>query len=312
MLRLREGKADEAWADILACHRLGRLVGRGATLIEGLVGVAICQIAANATLAYLDSADLTAGQARACAKDLRSLPAFAPTAEKIEVMERMAGLDALQMVRRGGPAALANLLDDSSFVVPDQKALDAVDWATVMQTMNGGYDRLVVAMKVRDRAARAKAFEKVEADFLAAKKEVADEKKLKKLSDAKDGKAIGKAFGGLLMSLLSPALQKVQLAHERGEQVAANLQVAFALAAYKADKGNYPAKLADLAPKYLQEVPGDLFSGKALIYKPSGKGYLLYSVGANGKDDGGKTYGDEEPGDDLPVKMPLPELKKKP
>ena len=90
-----------------------------------------------------------------------------------------------------------------------------------------------------------------------------------------------------------------------------NLQVAFALAAYHRDHGNYPAKLDDLAPKYLAAVPDDLFSGKALIYRPSEKGYLFYSVGVNGKDEGGRSFDDDPPGDDLPVAMPLPELKPK-
>ena len=41
MLRLNEGDREGAWEDILACHRLGRLTSRGATLIESLVGIAI-------------------------------------------------------------------------------------------------------------------------------------------------------------------------------------------------------------------------------------------------------------------------------
>jgi hypothetical protein len=41
------------------------------------------------------------------------------------------------------------------------------------------------------------------------------------------------------------------------------------------------------------------------------KGYLLYSVGVNGKDDGGRQFDDDPPGDDLSVRMPLPELKRK-
>jgi hypothetical protein len=44
MLRVAEGKVDEALQDLLASHRLGRLVARGATLIELLVGLAIDQI----------------------------------------------------------------------------------------------------------------------------------------------------------------------------------------------------------------------------------------------------------------------------
>ena len=55
---------------------------------------------------------------------------------------------------------------------------------------------------------------------------------------------------------------------------------------------------------------GDFHSGKELIYKPTEKGYLFYSVGPNGKDDGGRWYDDDPPGDDIRVKMPLPELKK--
>jgi hypothetical protein len=70
-------------------------------------------------------------------------------------------------------------------------------------------------------------------------------------------------------------------------------------------------KLEALAPKYLAEVPGDLFSGKPLIYRPSEKGYLLYSVGVNGQDDQGRSYDDDPPGDDLVVRMPLPELRRK-
>ena len=34
MLHANEGKVDEAWDDLLACHRLARLVGQGATLVR--------------------------------------------------------------------------------------------------------------------------------------------------------------------------------------------------------------------------------------------------------------------------------------
>ena len=103
----------------------------------------------------------------------------------------------------------------------------------------------------------------------------------------------------------------MQNAYDRDQQMQQNVQVAFALAAYHRDHGNYPAKLDDLAPKYLAAVPDDLFSGKALIYRPTEKSYLFYSVGVNGKDDGGRSTNDDPAGDDLPVTIPQPELKKK-
>ncbi len=314
MLRLKEGKLDDAWADLMAVHRLGRLITRGGTLIEALVGIAIGQIAANSTLAYLEHPDLTSKRAIACLKDLQGLPPVAPLADKIGVCERMMGLDALQGIRRvGGAGGLAALIGPGEFAIPDEKkAFETVDWTTVMQTMNKGYDRLAAAMRLKDRAARLKEYEKIEEELKTFKKEFADPEKIAKLMKEKDaGKPMGKALGNLLIGLLSPAVQKVQQAHDRSAQVAANLQVAFAMAAYHKDNGRYPAKLADLAPKYLATVPNDVFAGKPLIYKPNEKGYLFYSVGANGKDEGGNTYGSETPGDDLPVKMPLPELKKK-
>ena len=61
----------------------------------------------------------------------------------------------------------------------------------------------------------------------------------------------------------------------------------------------------------MAKIPGDLFSGTALIYRPTENGYLLYSVGVNGKDEEGRSHSDEPPGDDIVVRMPLPPLKEK-
>jgi hypothetical protein len=74
--------------------------------------------------------------------------------------------------------------------------------------------------------------------------------------------------------------------------------LAFALAAYRADRGTYPAKLAELVPKYVAEVPKDIFIAADLHYRLEGGGYLLYSVGPNGKDDGGKGTDDRKQGED--------------
>jgi hypothetical protein len=84
------------------------------------------------------------------------------------------------------------------------------------------------------------------------------------------------------------------------------IRLAFALAAYHADRGAYTAKLAELAPKYVAEVPKDIFNASELHYRQEGGGYLLYSVGVNGKDDGGRGHDDRKPWrdwDDLAVRV---------
>ena len=119
----------------------------------------------------------------------------------------------------------------------------------------------------------------------------------------------GEAIGNTLIALLLPAFQKMQGAADRSEQFNRNQQLAFALAAYRADKGKYPAKLDELAPDYLRSVPNDLYSGQPMIYRLMDTGYLLYSVGLNGIDDGGRSFGDDPRGDDPRVRMPVPEPK---
>ena len=58
---------------------------------------------------------------------------------------------------------------------------------------------------------------------------------------------------------------------------------------YRLRTGRLPAQLSDLVPEYLTAWPHDFMDGKALRYRLlSGDGdFLLYSVGEDGKDDGG-------------------------
>jgi len=64
---------------------------------------------------------------------------------------------------------------------------------------------------------------------------------------------------------------------------------ALAIERYKLRVGKVPADLAALVPEYLPAIPHDFMDGNDLHYRPSsdGKTYLLYSVGDDGKDDGG-------------------------
>ena len=317
MLRVEEGKFDDAWQDLLACHRLGRLIGRGGTIIEALVGIAIDMIAGNADLAYLERADPTVEQTRDRLKDLQGLPPMPPIADKIDLAERFMYLDSVQLLRRSGVGMLEAFSGGPAPKKPDaetEKALAMIDWAPALRNGNHWYDRAAAAMRLKDRADREKELDKIEEDLKALRKEVQEPANLAKLISAllnAPDKMAGTVIGDDLIVLLTPAFRQEQNACDRDEQLHRNLQVAFALAAYRRDHGNYPTKLDDLAPKYLAAVPDDLFSGQALIYRPSEKGYLLYSVGVNGKDEGGRSFDDDPHGDDLPVVMPLPELKSK-
>ncbi|MEN6400867.1 MAG: hypothetical protein ABFD94_02885, partial [Armatimonadia bacterium] len=60
--------------------------------------------------------------------------------------------------------------------------------------------------------------------------------------------------------------------------------VALALNDYFRERGRYPERLGELP----QPLPGDVLSGEAFRYRRVGGMYLLYGVGADRRDDGGK------------------------
>ena len=66
-------------------------------------------------------------------------------------------------------------------------------------------------------------------------------------------------------------------------------RAALAIELFRAEhNGERPASLEALAPAYLKQIPKDPFDGQPLRYKLRSKGYVVYSIGADGKDDDGK------------------------
>ncbi len=78
---------------------------------------------------------------------------------------------------------------------------------------------------------------------------------------------------------------KMVIAHER------LLTAELALRCAQSEQGHPPARLDDLVTNYLSRVPQDPFTGQPLVYRPQGTNWLLYSVGPDGVDDGGRAAG---------------------
>jgi len=66
-------------------------------------------------------------------------------------------------------------------------------------------------------------------------------------------------------------------------------QVALAVERYRLQHANaLPGALTDLVPEFLNAIPADPFDGQPLRFKPlPAKGYVIYSVGKDRKDDDG-------------------------
>jgi hypothetical protein len=83
---------------------------------------------------------------------------------------------------------------------------------------------------------------------------------------------------------LSPFFDRVMRA-EAARQVAI---AAIALKRYQLKHGRYPPDLVSLVPEFVPKVPLDPVDGQPLRYRLNADGtFVLYSVGENGRDDGG-------------------------
>jgi len=118
-------------------------------------------------------------------------------------------------------------------------------------------------------------------------------------------KAVSKLVAGALLSIFAPNGQQCEETEARAQMMVDFARVALTLTAYRTEQGGFLESLTGLSPRYLPEVPPDRFSGSALQYKNTGKRYLFYSVGSDGKDDSGNSQRVGNPmGDDWAVSCP--------
>jgi hypothetical protein len=92
----------------------------------------------------------------------------------------------------------------------------------------------------------------------------------------------------ILLHIMMPALSRVTTISVR---IIAHLRTAragLAIERYRLASGELPDTLEELVPTYLEAVPKDPFDGKDLRYKKLETGFVVYSIGEDGNDDGGK------------------------
>jgi hypothetical protein len=286
MWHLGEGRAMEAWADIHAMHRLSRLLTQSCTLVEQLVAMAIGDMACTATQTLLHHGNLTPEQVKKIQVDLAALPAFAGVVDAIDQGERLFAIDAFVEVGTGHDEELA-----ASMNTPNESIgggalqMVSVDWNLVLRETNAWYDRLVAAARLPDRAERAAALRKLETDI---DRMVSDSWSTANVAAAVVSQRQRSEFvSARMLGLFFPAVSTATNREDLQNLVMELTRLAAALAQFRAENGAYPEKLEELVPGMLQSLPNDPNSSMPLLYKRDGGGFLLYSVGANGKDDGG-------------------------
>ncbi len=99
-------------------------------------------------------------------------------------------------------------------------------------------------------------------------------------------KATSKTY--LLLHEFMPAFSRIITINIRSIAHLRTARVALAIQRYRLATDNLPDTLANLVPTYLDVVPKDPFDGRSLRYEKLETGFVVYSIGEDGRDDGGK------------------------
>ncbi len=307
MLRIAEGNIDGAWSDLVITHRLARLIARGPTLIELLVGAAIESMACAGEGVLLRHAPLTADQARSFLTDLKALQDWPDIVQTMNLLERDALLDVYSHVVRARDARLFFTVTESPEIKPIFTRLLEVpaecDWDEPLRVCNRWHDRAVQAMEIPSRRKRSEELHRLSDELGALHDSTADPKILEDRLAIADRKERGAIVGELLTATLMTSFVHAREAQDRVTARIRLSRIGMALICHRAEQGKFPASLNELKPPIVEPGLTDPFTDKVFIYRPRGSGFVLYSLGSNEQDDGGRTYGEAEVVDDLVVRV---------
>lgn len=319
-LAVQEGRNRDAIDDLLTCHRLARRIGSGHFVIDLLVGHAVEAMACAADVAVLQSGKLTEKQLRQLQDFLAKLPLMPRFADRALLTERLVILDVVVNAQRDVQGAVQGTFGvvSDSWYAPLLLNFYAhyVDWNRVLERVNEQFDCVQAAVTTEPWLKRKAAVKacgerrgKVQVRLGKILRSVMQDRIPRELMITRwcgvDRAAATRLAGDIVIALLISPSEIICVAEHRGQTKMRLVKTAVALERYRKALGRFPAKLSALQPRFLKKLPVDLFTEKPFHYKPAKRSYLLYSVGPNGKDDGGKPLDADSPGneDDIAVRV---------
>ncbi len=277
---------DTAWQDIMATYRLARLVGQHPSLVGQMVAVTIDGLASTAAQALGTHGKLSSARARAMAAEVSNLLPPSNVISAIDKSERFLVLDAVSQLSHGR-LDMKSLSGTEASSVPSWLRLLRVDWNKVLRLVNRSYNGWVADLTGQPRANSA----------------AKDDLDLEGSPKKHIWRGPSYVVACTVVHVMAPAVGLARQTERKARMTRSLTALALVLAAWKAEKGDYPDALQSLAPGYLKAVPNDLFTDKPLVYRRTADGYLLHSVGPNLADDGGRTDRDAPGCDDLVIKV---------
>ena len=299
MLRSASGDMAGAMDDLVACHKLARLLANGSPFDVSIAKAHLIDaIACRGEVALLETGKLAGKAAAEYQKRLAEIPPL-PTAEiAADVGERAILRQELEFVKsdQNSVRSFFEPLDDEEFKKLEGKRLAAIDWEAVFAEADRIQDRVVKALATRDRKSQTEQFEALDADFAAWEKSADDVTKTLGETLDKDAKKGSRFIGESMAMSLRPLYRQRRLTDDRARVRRDMVEIGLALAIYRDKHGEYPSALTDLVNSgLLTSIPLDAHTDKPYEYKASEKNRAhLVSWGANTVDDAGKDFNDDQ------------------
>ena len=332
--RAGAGDSKGALEDLQTIRRLGRLLQQEPALLSTLVGAAIESLSWQTKLTLARGELLTAAQRIQLAADARGTEEFRYNSDAFNTGERYFNLQLVMMAMKEDTERSVRVISGLEWVDFFNKAakkpsvtlgdLRQTDWNVVLRMLNRDYDTLTaIASETDEIKQRDQALAFVAAHQAAQEagitqsitfdispdpdKEIQRQKFISNLEAYLRRRpneslvAYSERIGIFFLGDQSSVERSFRLVL-RPRTYQRQLQMVLALRAYHEAKGAYPATLNELVPAFLPKISTDPFAGKPMSFRREGDGYVLYSIGLNGKDDGGKTSREQKDADDIVVK----------
>jgi hypothetical protein len=294
MLAVGEGRTAEACSDLLVAITLARLVDRSAPpMAENLYY----------TWEWIVTWSLrgVVTQERPAENDLRALldaldrrPPRRPPWERCLNSERLSHLDFLQRLARGDEAALdrhpeTRLPREWGLKPDDYKRMD---FTAALGEANRRYDEIAESYRRMARTERNAAVFEMDKKNREAAKLYAEGGTLFGMKTWKWTPSSPLEISNVIFQ---ERIFRIGLSMTNGDYLEVNgslLRTTIGLEIHRAKYGAYPDRLSELGRRLILAPPVDPYSGSPLLYVRIQDGFLLYSVGPNEIDEGGRDHGD--------------------
>lgn len=295
---------QEDWAgarrDGLAILNLSAHLADAPFLVDQLVAIAIDGMGLSAIQQLAQSSGVPADELRKLLQDLDGIGPASRLEATMDRGERYFGLREVVECsttpdlheRLSVSLELSNLMGTDSPSNLNLRVLNhlSIDWNVVLRRLNSTYDQVVKAAKIVDSRDRRTALLAIDAEVAAADARAQDAASA--LRRVWTSAARGELAADVFMSISLMQFGSIFAIEDRNRIDRVLTRTAIALAIYRAENGEYPGSLGDLAPDVLAIAPVDPVYGGPLGYRRTDDGFLVYSIGFNGVDDGGSNDGE--------------------